>query len=641
MEFKHSNKSIIEDIKASANIVDIISRYIKLKKKGGSYFGLCPFHNDTHPSLSVSPSKKIYKCFVCQAGGDVISFVAKKENISYIEAAKRVAEMINYDMSKFNQVDSITTKQYSDKQLRLLDALDRVNTFYYGFLSNRYSMAMDYVKNRNLTDEIIEHFRIGYAPNDENLIKDYLTNKDDIFGNDLPYEKRFNEDELIKAGILSDDLKPIFKNRIIFPIIDENGKIVGFSGRDISNHSSAKYLHNVSTEIFEKSKILYNFYTINKQTTTKVILVEGFMDTIAYWRNGYTDTVATMGTALTDSQIELLKTLPKLETIILSFDNDDAGIDATIRNGRVLIENGFNVSVVNYLNYIEKDVDEIFNKYGKKAIDLIIKNRIDFLMFYINKTLNKDYAIDDKIIKTEEVLKYVAVNATTLQASQYMSLIAKLTDFNIIDIEKKFNEYREDEYKKSQVDLQNSKVYNKKSFSSKKENLDHIDFIEVRNGFTQNLAYSIIKFNKNNNQIIEKLIFNCLIYPENIPLLQSKLHTTGIDFILANLIKIIFYIHIEHKTLSGQDFANKVVELLDERSKVDDQTKINEQTKKTFLQIINTYNGKFYQISKKINCNKQPDFLGLIKKVNENISKIGKLQKSVKADLDAIQDNKK
>ena len=235
-KYNNNLSSLIEDIRNSTNIVDVISHYISLKKKGSSYFGLCPFHPDTHPSLSISPKKKIFKCFVCGTKGDVFSFVSKYEKISYLQAVKKVAELTNYDLGG---VDFSTNNQkaLSAHDQRLVDANVRANEFYTGILYNDENKnILEYLKNRGLNDELIKKFGIGYAVNNRFQMIDWLTNKDQFFGNNLPANKVFNLQELFDTGIAteSNNNHPIafLIDRITFPIYDENNNLVGFSGRD-------------------------------------------------------------------------------------------------------------------------------------------------------------------------------------------------------------------------------------------------------------------------------------------------------------------------------------------------------------------------------------------------------------------------
>ncbi|MBQ6954561.1 MAG: DNA primase [Mycoplasma sp.] len=446
-KYNNNLSSLIEDIRNSTNIVDVISHYISLKKKGSSYFGLCPFHPDTHPSLSISPKKKIFKCFVCGTKGDVFSFVSKYEKISYLQAVKKVAELTNYDLGG---VDFSTNNQkaLSAHDQRLVDANVRANEFYTGILYNDENKnILEYLKNRGLNDELIKKFGIGYAVNNRFQMIDWLTNKDQFFGNNLPANKVFNLQELFDAGIAteSNNNHPIafLIDRITFPIYDENNNLVGFSGRDWTGKQESKYSNTKETKIFKKGEVLYNFNHVRTTNKDFVIICEGFMDAIAYTQAGYDNVLATMGTAVTTRHISLLQTLENMKYIILSFDNDQAGSDANISIGKQLFENGLNVSVVTYQNYKEKDVDEILRAHGKAAVDDLIKNRTDFLTYKIIYDLPLNMSNDEKIIRVGNLLKYLSEYGDTLLHDMHLDLISQRTKLAKDSLKLKLNEFIE------------------------------------------------------------------------------------------------------------------------------------------------------------------------------------------------------
>ena len=446
-KYNNNLSSLIEDIRNSTNIVDVISHYISLKKKGSSYFGLCPFHPDTHPSLSISPKKKIFKCFVCGTKGDVFSFVSKYEKISYLQAVKKVAELTNYDLGG---VDFSTNNQKALSALdqRLVDANVRANEFYTGILYNDENKnILEYLKNRGLNDELIKKFGIGYAVNNRFQMIDWLTNKDQFFGNNLPANKVFNLQELFDAGIAteSNNNHPIafLIDRITFPIYDENNNLVGFSGRDWTGKQESKYSNTKETKIFKKGEVLYNFNHVKTTNKDFVIICEGFMDAIAYTQAGYDNVLATMGTAVTTRHISLLQTLENMKYIILSFDNDQAGSDANISIGKQLFENGLNVSVVTYQNYKEKDVDEILRTHGKAAVDDLIKNRMDFLTYKIIYDLPLNMSNDEKIIRVGNLLKYLSEYGDTLLHDIHLDLISQRTKLAKDSLKLKLNEFIE------------------------------------------------------------------------------------------------------------------------------------------------------------------------------------------------------
>ena len=444
-KYNNSLSSLIEDIRNSTNIVDVISHYIQLKKKGSSYFGLCPFHPDTHPSLSISPKKKIFKCFVCGTKGDVFSFVSKYEKISYLQAVKKVAELTNYDLNGFD-FSVNNQKVLSPHDQRLVDANIRANEFYTGILYNDENKAiLEYLKKRGLNDELIKKFGIGYAVNNRFKMIDWLTNKDQFFGNNLPANKVFNLQELFDAGIAteSNNNQPIafLIDRITFPIYDENNNLVGFSGRDWTGKQESKYSNTKETKIFKKGGVLYNFNHVKTANKDFVIICEGFMDAIAYTQAGYDNVLATMGTAITTRHISLLRTLENLKYVILSFDNDQAGNEANISIGKQLFENGMNVSVVTYKNYKEKDVDEILRVHGKSAVDDLVKNRTDLLTYKIIHDLPLNMSNDEKIVHVSSLLKYLSEYGDILFHDMHLDLISQRTKIAKDSLKLKLDEF--------------------------------------------------------------------------------------------------------------------------------------------------------------------------------------------------------
>ena len=444
-KYNNNLSSLIEDIRNSTNIVDVISHYIQLKKKGSSYFGLCPFHPDTHPSLSISPKKKIFKCFVCGAKGDVFSFVSKYEKISYLQAVKKVAELTNYDLNGFD-FSVNNQKVLSPHDQRLVDANIRANEFYTGILYNDENKAiLEYLKNRGLNDELIKKFGIGYAVNNRFQMIDWLTNKDQFFGNNLPANKVFNLQELFDAGIAteSNNNQPIafLIDRITFPIYDENNNLVGFSGRDWTGKQESKYSNTKETKIFKKGGVLYNFNHVKTANKDFVIICEGFMDAIAYTQAGYDNVLATMGTAITTRHISLLQTLENLKYVILRFDNDQAGNEANVSIGKQLFENGLNVSVITYKNYKEKDVDEILRVHGKSAVDDLVKNRTDLLTYKIIHDLPLNMSNDEKIVHVSNLLKYLSEYGDILFYDMHLDLISQRTKIAKDSLKLKLDEF--------------------------------------------------------------------------------------------------------------------------------------------------------------------------------------------------------
>ena len=368
----------INHIQSVASIVDVIGSYVTLEKKGKNYFGLCPFHDDHSPSMSVNEDKKIYTCFVCGKTGNVFNFVQDYENVSFIEAVKIVAERngINVD------VDLKVTSKYD----RFYDAYDLAVKYYQNNIrAADGKVALDYLHKRGLNDEIIKEFDIGFANKSNDTLSKLLIGKG------------YSEKELIDIGLSNkgNTLYDLFRNRIVFPIHDSKGHPVAFSGRIYEKSDEAKYINTKETVIFKKGEILFNYHrAINEaKKMKKLILVEGQMDAIRVYSEGIKNVCATMGTALTNEHVKLLKKL-NVE-IVLCFDNDAAGEKATIAAGDLLDKEKVQISVLRLSG--EKDPDEYILANGVDKYKDAVDNAISFFDFKLNVLKkNKDFnKVDD------------------------------------------------------------------------------------------------------------------------------------------------------------------------------------------------------------------------------------------------------
>ena len=376
-------EEVINDIRSSADIVDVIGHYIPLIKKGKGYSALCPFHDDHDPSLSISQDKQIYKCFVCGNGGNVFTFVSNYKKVSFPEAVSEVAKIIGKPID----ID-LAPKKVSRFQ-PYYDLLSAMISYcsYLLTASKLGEKAMTYLNNRGLEKDVIEYFNIGLDP-DNRKIYEYLKNHN------------FRDEDIIKAGVcrmLEGGMADVFYNRIIFPIHDKQGNPIAFSARDYQGASSAKYINSADNIIYTKGDHLYNYHRAYEASRKAgyVIVCEGVMDVIAYHRADRLNVVATLGTACTRNQIELLKSLNR--RIVLSYDGDKAGQAANLKIGEMLLEEGFEVFVID--NQSELDPDEIINQYGKNALrDLEGKqiSYIDYAMNYCKKQYNLDNYDDRK-----------------------------------------------------------------------------------------------------------------------------------------------------------------------------------------------------------------------------------------------------
>ena len=360
------SKELIDEVKSKNDIVDVIGSYINLNDKNKA---LCPFHDDHSPSFSVHPDKQIYKCFSCGESGNVITFVEKFLGITFQEAIKILADRAGIKID-------INVPKKTNKFDKYYEITDTVNKYYKNNLfSNNGQKALKYLSDRAVDKQLINEFNIGLSTN--NKLHEILA-------------KKYNLEDLLKIDIareVDNKIYDTFQNRIIFPIIDEDNNVIGFSGRkylegDLENKGLSKYVNSRETEIFIKSKIFYNINNAlpNIKKSKEIIITEGFMDTIRMVSIGYNNTVALMGTAFTKEHLE--KIIKYKCKVVLNLDQDNAGILGTISIGDILLKNNIDVSVIVYDDY--KDSDEYIINKGKDAFDISYKNRIPFIDFKLN-----------------------------------------------------------------------------------------------------------------------------------------------------------------------------------------------------------------------------------------------------------------
>lgn len=371
------SQETIDEIRNKADIVDIIKEYIPLIQKGKNYFGVCPFHQDHSPSMSVSKERQLFKCFSCGAGGNVFKFVSDYENISYIEAVSKVGSKvgINLNIEK--------TSKVNEKYKSLYEIMDLTNLFFENNIqTDNGSEARNYLHQRGLSDNDIKEFNLGLSLNDNNLAK-FLE------------KKKMSLEQALSLGLVNQknlEYTDVFKNRILFPIHDLEGHVVGFTGRIYKDNNGPKYLNSRETPLFRKGQILFNYHRAKKyiQLQKEVILVEGNMDAIRMYINDFKNTLALMGTSLTEEQVRILKNLRS--KVILMLDNDEAGLTATYAVGEELIKSGIEVFVIRLSG--KKDPDEYILSFGAEAMKENIERPLSFLEFKLNY-LKQDRNLND------------------------------------------------------------------------------------------------------------------------------------------------------------------------------------------------------------------------------------------------------
>lgn len=389
------NEDIINTIKNKVDIVEVISEYIALTPKGKNYFGICPFHEDHSPSMSVNKEKQIYKCFSCGASGNVFTFVMNYENISFLEAVKLLGEKCGI------KINSHIENKKDEKYHELYEIYKTSVMFYKNNLYSKYgSNAKIYLLNRKLNEETIKYFDIGLSLEAGNDLYKLLHNK-------------FKDTVLINLGLINNynsNFTDLYKNRIMFPIKDNYGNFVGFSGRIYNNEDNSKYINTKETIIFKKSEILYNYKNALEFIKLKkeIIICEGFMDVIRLHMIGIKNAVALMGTSFTDAHMEIIKKLKV--NVVLCLDKDEAGMVATYKIGKLLINKDIKTFVINFSNV--KDVDEYVIKFGSDSFKNCYNNKEDFINFeleYIksNNNLDNDIGLSKYINQAIEIIKNI------------------------------------------------------------------------------------------------------------------------------------------------------------------------------------------------------------------------------------------
>ncbi|AAT27777.1 DNA primase [[Mycoplasma] mobile] len=452
-------KNIFDELLSQVDIVTVINNHLSLIKKGKNYIAICPFHEDSKPSLTVSVEKQVFKCFACNVGGNAISFVEKFLKISFLEASKMIAQEngINLEFSEKKQQRVILTKT----QEQIIEANNLALSFYkYNIFDKQNKSLVSFLNSRNINDaNLIDFFELGFASN-ENL-KEKIMKKDSTI----------NEAILSVASLINSKNGNFFENRMIFPIKDENDFLVGFSGREIvPNSNNVKYLNTSENAIFNKGNVLYNFNKAKEFITYKkeLIICEGFMDVIALYKIGIKNVTALMGTSFSNNHIKLFNNIKDIK-IVFFLDGDLAGKNATIKSINKIIKYKFEIEIIN--NPLKMDPDEILNRLGQSRLEEIVKSRknvFEFLLDYfleINSLNNSEKIIDfckiysqylqhakqdikiiilDKIKKTEKIPqelidKYFAFKTNNLENQ----------DYNVLDFDQNYkNTYqKENKYK--------------------------------------------------------------------------------------------------------------------------------------------------------------------------------------------------
>ncbi len=406
------SEDLIEEVRSRNDIVDVISGYVKIQKRGSTYFGLCPFHNEKTPSFSVTPSKQMYYCFGCGAGGNVFTFLMEYENYTFTEAMQALADRAGIELPKVEETEE--QKRQADLRSRLLE-INRLAGYYFYRQMNtpRGRKALEYFMGRGLSADTIKRFGLGYSDSQRDDLYRYLKSKG------------YDDEVLKETGLVrikENDVHDMFFNRAMFPIMDGNSKIIGFGGR-VMGDGEPKYLNSPETKLFDKSRNLYGLNYARSTRKPYFLICEGYMDVISLHQAGFSNAVAPLGTALTPGQANLIKRYVK--QVILTFDSDGAGIKAARRAIPIFRETGISVKVLNLKPY--KDPDEFIKNLGPEAFQQRIDQAENSFLFEIG-VLSREYEMSDPEQQTafgHLVTEKLAEFTDEIERNSYLEAVAR------------------------------------------------------------------------------------------------------------------------------------------------------------------------------------------------------------------------
>ena len=571
---KYYSEELIEEIRSSNDIVDVISQYVILKRSGRNFFGLCPFHKEKSPSFSVSPDKQIFHCFGCGVGGNVIHFVSKIENLGFKDTLEMLANRVNIQLPELDGYDS---DENAKLKSRLYELNQATATFYHENLYKPSSKeAQEYIKKRKLDNNTLKSFLIGYSGVFDELYT-YLKSKG------------FSENEILASGLVNKNENgrfiDRFRRRLMFPIQDVRNRVIAFGGR-VLDDSKPKYINSAENLVYSKGRHLFGLNLAKNSQKKNLIIVEGYMDCISLYQRGITNVVASLGTALTEAQGWLLR--KHSEQVVIGYDADGAGQAATIRGMEILQNLGCDIRILQIEG--AKDPDEFVVKYGPERFNKYVENAISLIEFKI-KILKKDLNLEnanDKIKFLKEIAKLLSKVNSDLEKEIYLDKISKTYNISKDAVQAEIN-------KLLYADSKGAKVLEKpfKSFVKKDEPKEAVSEIDKKR--EDMIIYLLITYPEKSFNTIKKTIRVDDIQSETnrkiIKKLYEELEKGDINNILDK-----FEETEEVNYLSGimaQDF-----EIIDEQKAIDDI--INIYTKK---KLINKRN----EILKKLEASESAD----------------------------------
>ncbi len=421
------SEELIEEVRSKNDIVDVIGGYVRLHKKGNTYFGLCPFHSEKTGSFSVSPHKQMFYCFGCGVGGNVLTFISKYENFTFPEAMQMLADRVGIELPKYEMTDA--QRSEADKRSRILEINKEAAKYFYTLLRNpRGKRAYEYFKNRELSDETMQKFGLGYSDQYSDDLYRYLRSKG------------YEDDILKETGLITyDEVRgghDKFWNRAMFPIMDVHSHVIGFGGR-VMGDGEPKYLNSPETKVFDKSRNLYGLNIARSTRKEQMLLCEGYMDVIALHQAGFDNAVASLGTALTSGHANLLKRYTK--EVYLTFDSDGAGVKAALRAIPILKEVGIITKIINMQPY--KDPDEFIKNLGPEEYQKRIDNAENSFLFEVRIAQEK-YDMNDPTSKTaffNEIATKLLGFPEELERNNYIEAVAKKYNISFETLRKMVN----------------------------------------------------------------------------------------------------------------------------------------------------------------------------------------------------------
>lgn len=531
------------EILENSDIVAIIGDYVDLKKSGNSYKGLCPFHNEKTPSFTVDDRKQLFHCFGCGEGGDVVSFIMHKEGLSYIDSMKYLAKKagIKLDDTKSSKENKILNRYYDINK-------DIMMYFYKNLLTDKACQI--YLKNRGFRSNIVNTFMLGFAKNSWDDLLNYVKNKDYLL------------DDIENLGLIKKSQNgkyyDKYRNRLIFPIINHYGKVIGFGGRSIDS-TMPKYLNSPESQVFKKRYNLYGLNIFKKQSNKDIILVEGYMDVIGLNNQGIDQAVASLGTSLTNDQAKLLKRYAK--NVYICYDEDNAGIKATDRAIEILLDEGIKPNIIS----LEKglDPDDFVKKYGRDAFIKKMDEASDVYNYKYNKILDlyAESKDNEKFEKLNLFIEFLSSIKSDLTREIFINNVSKLFDIDKSTLKESVLKYN-DNYKKTYKNQNKDSFYNKNDFKNFNTNQNTIIERKKYSVSTNELETLRLYLNQKDEYDENKDFFDQVIVDEKLLEIKQYIDKNGFDKISENFSNdyqfIIDYIKDKSNKIVGNELIEKI-----------------------------------------------------------------------------------